>query len=343
MLEAVHYICLAKSFLAGTDRHALRKGESRIQLDAEVVTDLRGEQRIRLIIVPGEAKKVLVNGVELERLTELVGQFPVVVLAPSDHRLTEDGPDERRRFLDTMLCQASPAYLQALVAYRRVLRQRNQLMSRGRSLRAEMMAAYNMEFARHGSRLMVRRARFVEEFAQYLEDGYSLMSGRTERPGISYRTFLPISGQDSEERCIELFLAALDQRFKEESERGLTLVGPHRDDLPFTLGQLPVRRYASQGQHRTFVIGLKLAQYFYLRERLGERPLFLLDDVFDTLDPHRMNMIFDLLSGDAVGQTLVTAARRDLFDQLDGFEHERNVSIAIAPSVHTAAETTLLP
>jgi DNA replication and repair protein RecF len=331
VLEAIHYLCLAKSFLAGTDRHALRKGEERFQVDAEVVTDRRGAQQIRIIFVPGEGKRVLVNGVVLDRLTDLVGQFPVVVLAPADHKLTEEGPDERRRFLDTMLCQASPAYLQALVAYRRVLKQRNQLLASRRGMRQEMMASYNEAFARHGSRLMTRRARFIREFSEHLETAYALMSETAERPSITYRTFLAIKEDQDESELAARFVGELQSRFSEECERGMTTVGPHRDDLLFQLGALPVRRYASQGQHRTFVMALKLAQYFYLGERLGEQPLLLLDDVFDTLDPHRMKTITGLLAGDAVGQSLVTAARPDLFDKIFTFAEPGSASIAIQP------------
>ena len=331
VLEAVHYLCLAKSFLAGTDRHALRKGEERFQLEAEVTTDRRGDQQIRLIFVPGEGKRLLVNGVPLERLTDLVGQFPVVVLAPSDHKLTEEGPDERRRFRDTMLCQASPAYLGALVAYRRVLKQRNQLLARGRGMRQEMMASYNEAFARHGSRVMLRRARFVQEFSGHLETAYNLMAETSERPSISYRTFLAVQRDEEEPALAERFVAQLEARFQDECDRGMTILGPHRDDLPFQLGPLPVRRYASQGQHRTFVMALKLAQYFYLNERLGERPIMLLDDVFDTLDPHRMKTISDLLAGESVGQSLVSAARRDLFDSVVTFSEPASRSIAIQP------------
>ncbi|MFT4603748.1 MAG: DNA replication and repair protein RecF [Rhodothermales bacterium] len=329
ILEAVHYTCLAKSFLVSSDRYALQMGAGQMQIDAEVHTDRRGDEKIRFIYVPGNPKRLFVNGSPLERLVDVVGRFPIVVLAPSDHRLTEEGPDERRRFLDTMLCQASPAYLSALVAYRRVLKQRNELLARRDGMRREMLASYDEALTRHGSRLVVRRARFVAEFCRHLDSAYGLMAETTERPSIAYRTFVPDAAKLTEEALQLSYMELLAGRFRDECQRGLTLIGPHRDDLVFKLDDLLVRRYASQGQHRTFVMGLKLAQYFYLNERLGERPLLLLDDVFDTLDPERMATISGLLAGEAVGQTLVTAARRDVFAEVLRFDGTTTSAIPV--------------
>jgi DNA replication and repair protein RecF len=304
-------------------------GADQMQIDAEVHTDRRGDEKIRFIYVPGNPKRLFVNGSPLERLVDVVGRFPIVVLAPSDHRLTEEGPDERRRFLDTLLCQASPAYLSALVAYRRVLKQRNELLARRSGMRREMLASYDEALTRHGSRLVVRRAQFIAEFCRHLDSAYGLMAETTERPSIAYKTFVSDAETLTEEALQAVYLDLLARRFGDECQRGVTLIGPHRDDLVFRLDELLVRRYASQGQHRTFVMGLKLAQYFYLHERLGERPLLLLDDVFDTLDPERMATISDLLAGDAVGQTLVTAARHDVFAEVLKFDGTSTSEIAV--------------
>ncbi|MBO6574613.1 MAG: DNA replication and repair protein RecF [Rhodothermales bacterium] len=326
ILEAVHYACLGKSFLASSDRYALTRGADRMQIDMEVDTERRSTEKVRLIYVPGEGKRVFVNGALLDRLVDVVGRFPVVVLAPSDHRLTEDGPDERRRFLDAMLCQASPAYLNALIAYRRVLKQRNELLSRRQHMRGEMMASYDDALVQHGSRLIARRARFVREFGEHLERAYQLMAESSEEPSIEYRG---LSHLEDEPAVANVYRERLVARFDDACARGVTLTGPHRDDLIFRLDDMLVRRYASQGQHRTFVMGLKLAQYFYLEERLGERPLLLLDDVFDTLDPDRMATIARLLSGDAVGQSLVTSARADVFSEVLQFDGTRAAALAV--------------
>ena len=332
ILEALHYLCLAKSFATNSDRYAVRIGETRMRLEAEVQTDRRGAESLRFIYVPGQGKRLSVNGAPLDRLVDAIGRFPVVVLAPSDHKLTEEGPDERRRFLDTLLCQASASYLEALVAYRKVLRQRNELLARRTVMRREMMASYNDALARHGARLVNRRARFVDAFNEHLDSAYSLMRESSERPTITYRSFAKRPASMSEEDQYAEYLQALEVRFAEECERGLTLTGPHRDDLVFRLDGMLVRRYASQGQHRTFVMGLKLAQYFYLEERLGERPLLLLDDVFDTLDPARMQTIADLLAGDSVGQSLITAARSDVFADVLNFDTASESQIELRPT-----------
>lgn len=338
ILEAVHYACLAKSFLVSSDRYALSRDAEQMQIDAEVLTDRRGAEKVRFIYVPGNAKRMQVNGAPLDRLVDVVGRFPIVVLAPSDHKLTEEGPDERRRFLDTLLCQASPAYLNALVAYRRVLKQRNELLSRRMGMRREMLASYDDALTRHGSRLVIRRARFVETFSRHLESAYELMAETTERPTIEYRSFADRASLADEETLKDAYLQRLANRFSDEAQRGITLTGPHRDDLTFRLDGELVRRYASQGQHRTFVMGLKLAQYFYLTEHLQERPLLLLDDVFDTLDPSRMATISDLLASDAVGQTLVTSARADVFADVLTFDGNAASSIPVEARKEKAPE-----
>jgi DNA replication and repair protein RecF len=338
VLEAVHYLCLAKSFITSSDRYALRMGADFMQLDAEVTTDRRGEEKLRFVFVPGDGKRLLVNGVPLDRLVDVVGRFPVVVLAPSDHRLTEEGPDERRRFLDTMLCQASPAYLTSLIAYRRVLRQRNELLARRSGMRREMMASYNQALAKQGARILSRRGKFVRDFCVHLDAAYALMAKSSERPSIQYKTFATSPAELSEDEQRDSYLEALDKRFDDECDRGMTLLGPHRDDLVFRLDEMLVRQYASQGQHRTFVMALKLAQYFYLAERLGERPLLLLDDVFDTLDQNRMATITDLLDGEAVGQSLVTAARRDVFADVLQLDGTRSLAHAVEPRSATIPE-----
>jgi DNA replication and repair protein RecF len=330
VLEGIHYLCLGKSFRTSSDRNAVRIGCRSFQIHAAMLMDTRGPSRARMAWSAGEGKRIDVGGAPLDRLVDVVGRFPLVVMAPSDHKLTEEGPDERRRFLDMLLCQASPTYVDDLMRYRRILKQRNQLLSRRPDL--DLLRSFDAPLAKAGAGLVIRRSRFVASFSSFLDEAFSLLATGTERPSIAYRSFREMTDADDASSVENSLLAALEERRDREIERGVTSVGPHRDDLDFRLDDLSVRRFASQGQHRTFVIGLKLAEYFYLADRLGERPLLLLDDVFDTLDPDRVRIFAHLLLRDEFGQSIVTAARRDVLDADVPFDGTRSRAITVLPT-----------
>ena len=177
--------------------------------------------------------------------------------------------------------------------------------------------------------LIAARRRFVSDFSTHLESAYQKIGTVVERPSLVYEPFSEsiLKGAISEgndalwtnETVEQLFRSEIASKEAQERDRGITLVGPHRDDLEMILGRLPVRRFASQGQHRTFGMAMKLAQYEYLKERNSETPILLLDDVFDNLDPHRIEAFLDILGSDAIGQSVTTAARREIVhNHLDG-------------------------
>ena len=314
LLEAVHVACLSRSFLTHNDRHVLRRGADHYAVEARFTSDAGREIRVRVAFQPGAGKRVFVNGAQVERLIDLVGRVPVVVFAPDDQRITAEGPDERRRFLDSLLCQSSGTYLDNLVNYRRTLKQRNELLlsarRRGVSVDADVLASWTAELVRHGAPLVEARRAFVVQFNHYLEKAFGRISRVAERPSIRYE---PFPGMETDRRDVADALGAgLARTARAERQRGSTQVGPHRDELDMLLDGHLVRHYGSQGQHRTFGMALKLAQYDYLWERLGERPVLLLDDVFDNLDPGRIGAFLNILQSDAVGQSITTAARREI-------------------------------
>lgn len=324
VLEALHYCCLGKSFLTTSDQFALRRGAPHFEVEADFAFTGRADATVRFVFVPGEGKRVFVNGAPLDRLVDVVGRFPVVTIAPDDHRITDGGPDERRRLLDTVLCQEKPRYLDALIRYRRVLRQRNEVLGRlrGRADResASLLAPWNAELVTHGSRITWYRMQFLDRFAPCLDEAFRRIEDVAERPRITYRPFTDLAGVTSEADVAARFAETLERRADGERERGISLVGPHRDELVLRLDDMEVRRYASHGQHRTFVLALRLAQFFHLRDTVGETPLLLMDDVFDNLDPDRIRIFADLLTSEDAGQTIVTAARADLFASTVDFD-----------------------
>ncbi|MFQ5570848.1 MAG: DNA replication/repair protein RecF, partial [Rhodothermales bacterium] len=272
VLEAIHYLCLSKSFIASQDAYVLRKACPYFEVDGLFEGEQRSEIKARLAYVPAEGKRLFVNGAPLERLSQIVGLLPVVVFSPKDQALTAGGPDERRRFLNNIMSQARPVYLDDLLKYRRSLRQRNELLSQYRraphAVQPSLLASWSEELVMLGSRVIAARLRFLQEFARFLEEAYQQIEAVAEKPTIEYTTITPLTPDADEAIVAEAYRQRLARVAQRERELGRTLVGPHRDELTFRLDALEVRRYASQGQHRTFGMALKLAQYFYLYDRL---------------------------------------------------------------------------
>jgi DNA replication and repair protein RecF len=234
--------------------------------------------------------------------------------------------------MDNLLSQARPAYLEALLMFRRVLRQRNRLLGKYQEQRngppPALIAPWDEELIRYGSRLIAIRSSFAARFSDFLDTAYKEIESVAERPTLRYDSIARLSGGD-EADIATVYRQTIEVEAQNERRRGLTLVGPHRDELVFRLNDLLVRRYASQGQHRTFGMAMKLAKYFYLRDYTGEYPLLLLDDVFDHLDRRRSTAFLQLLQSDKIGQTLITATDRTGFLESVAFDEASNRSLYV--------------
>lgn len=311
ILEAISYLSLTKSFYASADAKVVRIGQDGFEIDGVIISGGGSEHRIHVAYdLPGAVKAYEIDGARPERLSSVIGQFPIVILSPENGAITFGGPAERRRFMDLTLSQISPAYLETLLEYRRVLRQRNRLLldARMRGTQPEaLLEPWDEGLALHGSLLVERRQRFVEEFAGYVVRSYGdLVEGGGESPGVVYESMCVAGNGSLPRQAVADGIRDLVRRHRsEELKRGTTLVGPHRDNLRFTLSEVPVQEYASQGQHKTFLVALKIAEFTYLRERRGERPILLLDDVFSELDRRRSARMLRLV--EALGQTIITA------------------------------------
>lgn len=318
LLEAIGYLCLGKSFLASTDQHVVHRGAPYLDVEGRFDSDHRPNMAVRLAYVPEEGKRAFVNGAPLDRLADLVGRVPVVILSPADHELTAGGPSERRRFMDATLSQAYPVYLDDLLKYRRALKQRNALLQaarKGRSLASGTLDAWDEELASLGGRLMTRRQAFLDQFVQFVDDAYDLLESPGGEPTLTYAPSV-----DLEEDAVDSLRDALRRSRLRSTQLGRTLVGPHLDEVTFQLDGFDLRPFASQGQHRTFALAVRLAQALYLRDRLDEVPLLLLDDVFGPLDASRTRLVMALLASGEIGQSFVSAAREEPFADSMSFE-----------------------
>lgn len=330
ILEAVHYLCLSKSFLTASDRLALRKEAPFFELTAAFGGRRRRAVEVRLHYDPKGGKHIFTNGARVERVADMVGMLPVVSFAPGDIAITAGAPAERRRFMDNILCQARPAYLEQLMRYRRVLRQRNEMLTTARRRRQKpapaALASWDAALVEHGSRLIAARVEFLADFASFLQQAYQHLATIEERPAMTYRGIASLDADAGAESIRDAFRRRLSRVADRERTLGRTQVGPHRDEVRLTIDGFLLREYGSQGQHRTFGIAIKLAQYLYLQNRLEEEPILLLDDVFDSLDAVRAQAFLSLLQSDLIGQSLITAAQKETVSRFVPFadaDHRR--------------------
>ena len=320
VLEAISYLGLGKSFLGAADAAVLQRDADFFVVEGVFEGENRGRQTLRVASVPGEGRRAFANGAPLERLSEVVGRVPLVIVSPADYDLTAGGPSERRQFLDVTLSQSYPVYLDDLIKYRRALKQKSALLHRTRRLSPSDRAAveaWNNEIATIGGRVVERRRTFLSRFAGLLAEAFELLGAPGQAPSFRYQ---PAGSGDLEGGAEASIRAALERTFDRSVQTGQTYVGPHRDEVVFSIGDLEVRPYASQGQHRTFSLSLRIAQALYLHESTEEQPLILLDDVFGPLDPERTRVVLDLLESGRIGQSFVTSAQPGPIQETVSFE-----------------------
>jgi DNA replication and repair protein RecF len=316
VLEAVSYLSLTKSFYAAGDADALQIGKDAFAVEGGLIGG--GGEVAHTVHVSytrdPPAKSFLIDGTAPDRLSSVIGRFPLVILSPENNAITFGGPAERRKFMDLTLSQVSRVYLDDLLEYRRVLRQRNRILTDAR-LRgapvAGILEPWTENLARYGGRIAYRRRLFVEEFRSFIRSAYRDLVPATEEPEMQYRCGFNPGGAADPDGLTSALRSAMDEKRGEELRRGVSLAGPHRDELALTINGIGVQQFASQGQHKTLLVALKVAEFFYVRERREEIPLFLLDDVFSELDAGRAARILSLAAG--IGQTMITTTSDAVF------------------------------
>ncbi len=313
ILDAIHYLCMSRSFVHPSDLYAIRKGHQGFLIKGHFEGSIRSSFEVGCAYKRGEGKTITVNDSPLDRISDLIGMVPVISLAPDDKKLTAGGPVERRTFVDGMISQLSRSYLKDLVEYRRVIRQRNRVLSEVKDpeMRLMQIDAWDQKLIEVGSGIVKRRAEILSEFSGYLSRAYQKVASIEQQPSFRYQTFIDDPLEYSQEELQNQYRAKLREFEQKEADREQTLVGPHRDEIVFLLDDLEVRKFGSQGQHRMFALALKLAQLSLYAEKLDDLPILLLDDVFGDLDPRKTEIFLDaLLSHEA--QTFITAANPEL-------------------------------
>ncbi len=302
LLDAIYYCCMGKSYFHSTDQHNIQHGLDFFRLD--VVINLDNEElKLKCVYQTGKRKELELNELAYDRLSDHVGRFPVVIVTPDDNILINGPSDERRRFLDITASQIDHSYLNALQAYTRILTQRNALLKKaletGR-LDKSMLQVYDDELALHAELIHQKRQAFVTELTPDFNSVYAAISGDREQVGLEYSSPL------NERTLSEI----LKQNFERDRAMGRTSSGTHRDDLELMMDGHTVRRFGSQGQQKSFLIALKLAQYQLLYRHKGIKPFLLLDDIFDKLDAGRSARLLHHISDTSFGQIFITDTQR---------------------------------
>jgi DNA replication and repair protein RecF len=244
---------------------------------------------------------------KIDKASSLIGRFPVVILSPEQSSITIGSPSDRRRFVDFVVSQSSRTYLECLIDYRRILKQRNKILSEmlfSHKENGRAIEPWNENLVNVGAVLIRKRIEFIEKFKNLVIDSYATLARTAEHPELSYLPSFECTADDGD--AIEtIFYQALQDHYQEERRIGYSLVGPHRDEFIFQINKLDARSFASQGQHKTLLVALKLAEFFYLKERCNETPILLLDDVLSEMDKYRSQRLLDAIA--ELGQVFVTS------------------------------------
>jgi DNA replication and repair protein RecF len=323
LLEAVELLSTLKTHRSSRDRELVLEDANVAQIRANLERAY-GPVELALTLRTQGRRTVALNREALRRQLDFLGTLNAVQFSSLDLELVRGGPERRRNWLDSLLIQLEPLYAYILQQYNQVLRQRNALLKNYRSWAAEgkidesssrdydaELALWDAQLATTGSRVTRRRSRVLERLAPLAQAWHASISGATEALEVTYAPNVSTE-KDDPEKVQQAFLDKIKQRRIPEQAQGTTLVGPHRDEVEFTINQTPARSYGSQGQQRTLVLALKLAELKLIEEVVGEPPLLLLDDVLAELDLNRQNQLLDAIQDRF--QTLITTTHLGAFD-----------------------------
>ena len=315
LLEAIWLLSGAKSFRGAKDADLIRFGESRALIESDFFC--AGRQQTSKIQLEGK-KTAWLNDIRQDSITAFAGIFTTVVFSPSHLGLVKDGPAGRRKFLDTSICQITPRYIGMIGQYQRILLQRNTLLKdiSYASALLDTLDIWDEKLSALGGVIIRMRMEYTRRLQKEAEDIYKGISMERESFSLDYRPFeLPVQEGQTQREISSLLLEKMMQNRSEDLRSGSTGIGPHRDDLEISINGRSVRSFGSQGQQRSSVLALKLAESRCIGDILGERPVILLDDVMSEMDQNRREYLLNHLTG---SQIFITCCDKGYFSRLEG-------------------------
>lgn len=307
LLDSIRFLSLCKSLGVSQDSLCIRHGEDFFMLKGLYGGDDGQQEEIQCSLRAGHKKIMKRQGKPYRRLAEHIGLIPIVLVSPADGMLISGGSEERRRFMDVVISQMNLHYLEAITRYGKALQQRNAMLKMESACDPEVLTLWEEQMAVEGEYIYHCRREYIDSFMPIFQHYYDLIAQEHEKVSLTYTS-----------HCQRGPLLEIIQRDRHKDMAvGYSLHGIHRDDLEMQINGYPIRREGSQGQNKTMLVALKLAQHDFLRQTgSGTRPILLLDDIFDRLDARRVERIVSLVSSNSFGQTFITDTNRDHLDRI---------------------------
>ncbi|WP_046744559.1 DNA replication/repair protein RecF [Kordia zhangzhouensis] len=303
VLDAIYHLSFGKSYFNPVATQNIKHGEDFFVIEG-LYEKTEREESIICSLKKGQKKVVKRNGKAYDKLSEHIGFLPLVIISPADRDLIIEGSDTRRKFMDSVISQSNKKYLQNLINYNKVLSQRNSLLkyfALNATFDGDTLSIYNEQLSQIGSEIYDERKKFLEAFVPIFMKRYNAISNQKEVVTIVYKSQLHEHG----------FKFLLEENFAKDKVLQYTSVGIHKDDLSFTIASHPIKKFGSQGQQKSFLTALKLAQFDFIKEVSKVTPILLLDDIFDKLDEQRVASIVSLVNNDDFGQIFISDTHVD--------------------------------
>lgn len=309
LLDAIHYLSFCKSYFNPVDTQNIRHGENFFSIHGQFVRNGDSSDKVSCVQKSGERKLFKLNDKTYDRLADHIGAFPLVMISPYDRDLINEGSEIRRKLIDSVISQFDKVYLDDLISYNKALQQRNSLLKQfydRHFFDPAMLEIWDDQLARLGTEIYAGRKRFIDRFIPIFQKYFDFISEGRESVSIEYESQL----HDADPAGL------LAETLEKDRALKYTTAGIHKDDLKFGISGYPVKKFGSQGQQKSFVIAIKLAQFDYTQEEKGYKPILLFDDIFDKLDEHRVQQLIKLVSENNFGQVFITDTQRSRIEQV---------------------------
>ena len=298
VLDAIYYLSFAKSYFNPIAVQNIQHNKKFFVVEGNYEVDDRLE-KIICSLKKGQKKVLKRNDKAYEKFSDHIGQIPLVIISPSDRDLVTEGSETRRKFVDGVISQQDKKYLQDLIAYNKVLSQRNALLkyfAANRTFDSDNLEIYDHQLIAYSSKIYEKRKTFLESFIPIFNDKYQVISNDKEKVNLVYKSQLHSSSIED----------LLKNSLEKDKIMQYTTVGIHKDDLSFEIGHHPIKKFGSQGQQKSYLIALKFAQFDFIKQQSNLVPILLLDDIFDKLDEQRVSQIINFVNNDQFGQIFIT-------------------------------------
>lgn len=308
VLDAIYHLAFGKSYFNPISSQNIKHEEEFFVVDGVFEKEGRDE-KIVVSLKKGQKKIIKRNGKAYDKFSDHVGFIPLVIISPADRDLIIEGSDTRRKFIDSVISQNDKAYLNNLINYNKILSQRNALLkyfALNNTFNAQTLQIYNEQLQTYGTEIFKSRTSFLETFIPIFKMRYNAISNHQEEVNLSYKS--------------DLFDTSLEELLKKNINKDKALqytsVGIHKDDLNFEISEFPIKKFGSQGQQKSFLVALKLAQFDFIKQRSGVSPILLLDDIFDKLDENRVAQIIELVDDEQFGQLFISDTHAERTEEI---------------------------